>query len=421
VKLTDLLHEMVAREASDLHIKAGSPPGLRIQGKLQPIAGWAPLSAKDCHALVDELLPDECREDYEKSRQADFSKGIDGVARFRVNVFHQRGSRAAVLRRVPLKAPMLEEMGYPPAVEELCRKPRGLVLVTGPTGSGKSTTLAAMIHYINRMEPGHILTLEDPIEFLHTDVKCYVNQREIGSDSPSFKDALRAALREDPDYILVGELRDLETISLAVTAAETGHMVFGTLHTSSAPQTIDRVIDVFAHEAQQQIRTQLSLTLQGVISQTLVPRVGGGRVCAQEIMVATDAVRSCIRDGKSSHLGNFLQTGARYGMQTLESCLAKLVIQGLVAPEQAISKANHPALLEKELERAGLPLPQLFAHPPEPPPETSPANPKPPPIATSRQATVGRDATPVRERSASGTGTAADDFERFRARRKENA
>jgi twitching motility protein PilT len=283
-------------------------------------------------------------------------------------------------------------MGFPEVVRQLCCKPRGLILVTGPTGSGKSTTLAAMIDYINRTEASHILTLEDPIEFIHSDRRCFVNQREIGTDSRSFATALRAALREDPDVILVGELRDLETIALAITAAETGHVVFGTLHTTSAMQTIDRIIDVFPHEAQEQVRTQLSATLQGVISQTLLPRLGGGRCCVQEIMVGTDAVRSLIREGKTPQLVNVLQTSGAAGMQTLEAHLARLVIEGKVAPEEAVSKANNPIALAQVLERSGIRVRLADEG------QTAPAS--APPAAPSRPG-------------------GSDDFERFRNKRVE--
>ena len=321
-----LLDLMVQKNASDLHLKVGSPPGLRINGELEPIAGMAPLTADAARALCDELLAtDGQRAAYEKNLEIDFSYGVEKLARFRVNLFHQRGSCGAVLRKIPYEIPPLESMAFPSVVKDLCHKPRGLVLVTGPTGSGKSTTLAAMIDHINRTEHGHILTLEDPIEFIHQDKLCFINQREIGTDSRTFAAALRSALREDPDVILVGEMRDLETIGLAITAAETGHLVFGTLHTTSAVQTIDRIIDVFPHEAQAQVRMQLSVTLQGVISQTLLPKQGGGRICAQEIMVGTDAVRALVREGKTQQLFNVLQTGSQFGMQTLESHLARLV------------------------------------------------------------------------------------------------
>jgi twitching motility protein PilT len=353
MRIRDLLNEMIAHDASDLHIKVGSPPGIRVHGELLPIEGIPPLTAEQTHVLVSELLDEELEKRFEEKRELDFSRQLEGLARFRVNVFHPRGTRAAVMRAIPIEVPLLESMGFPDVLKTLARKPRGLVLVTGPTGSGKSTTLAAMIDYINRHDHSHILTLEDPIEFIHRDKRCYVNQREIGSDSPNFLAALRSALREDPDIILVGEMRDLETISLAITAAETGHLVFGTLHTTSAIQTVDRIIDVFPHEAQAQVRTQLSVTLQGVISQTLLPKIGGGRACAQEIMTGTDAVRACIREGKTPQLLNVLQTGNKYGMQTLESALIKLVTDGKVLPEDAIGMANSPDQVRAAFSRSG--------------------------------------------------------------------
>jgi twitching motility protein PilT len=353
MNMRQLLEAMVTRGASDLHIKAGSAPGLRVQGELKPIESLDALTPETCRSLIYELLREDQIQTYERDRDLDFSKGIEGLARFRINLFHQRGTCGAVLRLIPIQVPRLEDMGYPEIVRQLCGKPRGLILVTGPTGSGKSTTLAAMIDYINRTESSHILTLEDPIEFIHTDKRCFVNQREIGSDSKSFSAALRAALREDPDVILVGELRDLETIGLAITAAETGHVVFGTLHTTSAMQTIDRIIDVFPHEAQQQVRTQLSVTLQGVISQTLLPQIGGGRCCVQEIMVGTDAVRSLVREGKTPQLINILQTSGSSGMQTLEASLAKCVLERKATPEDAVAKANNPQALTQVLEKAG--------------------------------------------------------------------
>ncbi len=338
-----LLELMVKKEASDLHLKVGSPPGLRIHGELIPIDGMPPLTPQSVRDYCEELLAtDGQRETYEKNLEIDFSYAVEGLSRFRVNLFHQRGACGAVLRKIPFDIPPLDSMGFPNVVRELCSKPRGLVLVTGPTGSGKSTTLAAMIDHINRTEHGHILTLEDPIEFVHEDKRCFINQREMGVDSKSFSNALRSALREDPDVILVGEMRDLETIALAITAAETGHLVFGTLHTTSAIQTIDRIIDVFPHDAQQQIRMQLSVVIQGVISQTLLPKQGGGRCCAQEIMIGTDAVRSLIREGKTQQLSNVLQTGTQFGMQTLETHLVKLVMSGLITADDACAKANSP-------------------------------------------------------------------------------
>jgi twitching motility protein PilT len=354
-------------------------------------------------AYCDELLSTEGqRATFEKNLEVDFSYGVPGLARFRVNLFHQRESCGAVLRTIPFEIPPLESMNFGPVIKELCAKPRGLVLVTGPTGSGKSTTLAAMIDHINATEHGHILTLEDPIEFVHTDKQCFVNQREIGTDSRSFGSALRAALREDPDVILVGEMRDLETIALAVTAAETGHLVFGTLHTTSAVQTVDRIVDVFPHDAQQQIRMQLSVVLQGVISQTLIPRQGGGRCCAQEIMTGTDTVRSLIREGKSLQLFNVLQTGQQFGMQTLEAHLVKLVQAGLVSVDDAISRANSPATVQSMLSR-GAPVVgsgpgAAPAAPVEPLPGAKPGLP--------------------RAAFAKPAAGATDDFEKFRQLRK---
>jgi twitching motility protein PilT len=400
MSMRQLLATMVSRGASDLHIKVGSPPGLRILGDLKAMEGLDSLTPEASRSLIYEILTDEQIKTYERDRDMDFSKGIEGLARFRVNLFHQRGTCGAVLRMIPIKVPQLEDMGYPDIVRQLCGKPRGLILVTGPTGSGKSTTLAAMIDYINRNEASHILTLEDPIEFIHTDKKCFVNQREIGSDSKSFSTALRAALREDPDVVLVGEMRDLETIGLAITAAETGHVVFGTLHTTSAMQTIDRIIDVFPHEAQQQVRTQLSVTLQGVISQTLLPKIGGGRCCVQEIMLGTDAVRSLIREAKTPMLINVLQTSGGVGMQTLEAHLAKLVLEGKVAPEEAVSKANNPQSLQQTLEKAGIKVRLPDGDAPTPEPAAPAAN--------------GRPAAQPGAR-----GGMTDDFEKFRNKRVE--
>lgn len=411
LNIEDLLRMMVTVDASDLHIKAGSPPGLRVHGELKPIEGFAPLEAKDCKALTDQLLDGpERREEYERNRELDFSSGITGLARFRINLFHQRDSRAAVLRKIPMEVPKIEDMGFPPVLKDLSEKPRGLVLVTGPTGSGKSTTLASMIDYINRTQAGHILTIEDPIEFSHNDKQCFVNQREIGGDSLSFSNALRAALREDPDVILVGEMRDLETTALAITAAETGHLVFGTLHTTSAIQTVDRVIDVFPHEAQQQVRMQLSVSLQGVISQTLLPKIGGGRACAQEIMVATAGVRACIREGKTPQLVNALQTGASTGMITLEKALVQLVKDGLVTPDEAVSKANHPASVADELSRCGM-APKNFQPEPEAREQAGSDS------RCAQRAVSRRDAPKSAEATVGGGGGMADDFEKFRARR----
>ncbi len=351
LNIKDLLDFMVGVDASDLHLKVGSPPGFRVHGRLRPHVNGQALSPEDVKLLLSQIFSHEQQGVYEDKLELDFSVGLPGLGRFRVNAFHQRGTSAAVLRRIPEQIPHIDTLGFPPVVRELCSLPRGLVLVTGPTGSGKSTTLASMIDFINRTECAHILTLEDPIEFVHADKKCFVNQREIGSDSRSFNVALRSALREDPDVILVGEMRDLETIGLAIKAAETGHLVFATLHTTSAVQSIDRIIDVFPHSAQQQVRTQLASTLQAVISQVLLPRVAGGRVCIQEIMVGTDGVRNLIREGKTPQLLNMIQTGGARGMQTLESQLEKLVKAGDISAETAIAKANNPSSLGLALGR----------------------------------------------------------------------
>ena len=396
--IRSLLEMVVQRDASDLHLKVGSRPGLRVNGVLAAIDGQPPLTSEAMNELVNDLLTSpEQHEHYAKQLEIDFSYGVEGLARFRVNLFHQRGKPGGALRRIPYNIPPLESLGFPSAVNDLCHKPRGLVLVTGPTGSGKSTTLASMIDHINRTEHGHILTLEDPIEFLHQDKGCYLNQREIGTDTRSFANALRAALREDPNVILVGEMRDLETIGLAITAAETGHLVFGTLHTTGAVQTVDRMVDVFPHEAQQQVRMQLSVTLQGVISQTLMPKVGGGRICAQEIMVGTDAVRSLVREGKTAQLGNVLQTGTQFGMQTLESHLAKLAMQGLITADDALNKANNPQSVLSLMGRG-----PLAAAPAAAPVAPQPAAPQP----------VGATKGPVR-----GSSLGGEDFEKFRQMR----
>jgi twitching motility protein PilT len=341
-QIDDLLHKMVEMDASDLHIKVGSPPGYRVNGEIKPLEGAGPMKPAETEALVRQTLKEEQLAEFEKSGDFDCAYSIPGLSRFRVNAMRQRGSWGLVLRIIPMEVPDIEKLHLPPIVTELAMKPRGLVLVTGPTGSGKSTTLAAMIDYRNRHERGHILTMEDPIEFVHNDKMSYVNQREIGGDTATFKDALKRALRQDPDVILVGELRDLETMGLAITAAETGHLVFGTLHTTGAIKTVDRIIDVFPPDQQQQVRMQLSGAIQGVISQVLVPKKSGGRVAALEIMIAIDAIRASIREGKTAQMLNILQTGSRYGMQLLDVTLGKLVTGGFVELEDALAKANSP-------------------------------------------------------------------------------
>jgi twitching motility protein PilT len=349
IRTEDLLRAMVQKGASDLHVKAGSAPGFRIDGEVQQQTEFGALSPEQTSDLARQLMTPEQWERFQNEKDIDFSFALKDCARFRVNALHQRTAVGLVVRQIPDKIPDYKQLGLPQICLDLAAKPRGLVLVTGPTGSGKSTTLAAMIDYINQTEHGHILTMEDPLEFVHKDKQCFVTQRQIGQDCASFREGLRRALRQDPDVILIGEMRDLETISMAITAAETGHLVFGTLHTTSAISTVDRIIDVFPTDAQQQVRVQMASTLQGVISQTLVPKVGGGRVAAREILVGTDAVKSLIREGKTAQVLNLLQTGKQYGMVTLEDELMKAYAEGLITGDDAISKANRPDDVRRRL------------------------------------------------------------------------
>ncbi len=328
--IDDLLEQTVALGASDLHLTVGSPPVARVRGHLQPIEGTEPLSPDDTQQLVYRILSSEQQKRLEIDRQIDLAYDVPGVARFRVNIYFQRESLGGAFRQIPTEIKSLEELGLPSSLHELTTKPRGLVLVTGPTGSGKSTTLAALIDEINRTRRDHILTIEDPVEFVHRHKRCIVNQREIGVDALSFAEGLRAALRQDPDVILVGEMRDLETVGTALTAAETGHLVFGTLHTSSAPKTIDRIIDVFPAGQQNQIRTMLSESLEAVVAQTLVKKKGGGRIAACEILIGAPAVRNLIREGKLHQIPSMMQTSQRIGMQTLDLALADLIKRGLI-------------------------------------------------------------------------------------------
>ncbi len=345
--LKDLLQEAVERHASDVHITVGVPPVFRVNGHLVR-AEHPVLSVQDTASFVEEITKEEQRQRFFEQGELDFSFAIPGVSRFRVNLFRQRGSMGLAIRVVNERILTLDQLGHPEILKTLARNSRGLVLVTGPTGSGKSTTLAAMINLINNERACHILTLEDPIEYLHKHRKSIVNQREIHADSKSFANALRAALREDPDVILVGEMRDAETIGIAVTAAETGHLVFATLHTGDASQTIDRIIDVFPPYQQQQIRVQLSLTLQGIISQQLIPRRDGtGRMVALEILTATPAVRNLIREGKSHQILSIIQTGARNGMQSMDSSLKALYTSGAITYEDAIIRASNPETFVK--------------------------------------------------------------------------
>ncbi len=355
--IDELLEHMVGRNASDLHVTTGTPPVIRVRGEVERLDGYDPLSAEETQGLLYRILSSEQQKQLELKRQLDFSHSIPGLARFRVNVYFQRESLGAAFRLIPTELKTLEELGIPASLHQLAEKPRGLVLVTGPTGSGKSTTLAALIDEINRNRSEHILTIEDPIEFLHRHKRCIVNQREIGPDATSFADALRAALRQDPDVILVGEMRDLETIGTALTAAETGHLVFGTLHTQSAPSTIDRIIDVFPGEQQEQVRIQIASSLQGVVTQALLPTADGmGRVPALEILLPDDAVRNLIRQGKVEQIYSVMQTNTGRGMLTMEQSLADLIQRRVVDLEVGLSRSSRPAQLIGLLERSGFPV-----------------------------------------------------------------
>ena len=342
--IEDLMEEVIARGGSDLHMSAGLPPYIRISGKLTPTEHET-LTAEQCQRLIFSMLNNTQRKNLEQNWELDCSYGIKGLARFRVNVYKDRGTYAACLRALASKIPSMQTLNLPHIVREISEKPRGLVLVTGPTGSGKSTTLASMINNINMTRAEHIITVEDPIEFVYEPIKSVIHQRQVGEDTKSFANALRAALREDPDVILVGEMRDLETIQLAISAAETGHLVFGTLHTSSAAQTVDRMVDVFPHEQQQQIRVQLSNSLVAVFSQTLVPKKNPkpgeyGRVMAQEIMIVTPAIANLIREGKTAQIYSAIQTGGNLSMQTLEKVLADLYKAGTISFEAGVSKTS---------------------------------------------------------------------------------
>lgn len=339
--IESLLRLSVERKASDLHLSAGLPPLLRIDGDLEPV-GTTPYDDETLRTQLFEIMSEAQKSMFKETLECDFSTEISGLSRFRVNVFVQSRGIGAVMRGIPTRIPTLEELNAPKLYADLAMRPRGLVLVTGPTGSGKSTTLAAMIDYVNANSPSHILTVEDPVEFVHKPKKCLVNQRELGSHTQSFSNALRAALREDPDIILVGEMRDLETIRLALTAAETGHLVFGTLHTTSAPKTIDRIIDVFPGDEKGMVRAMLSESLEAVISQTLCKRKGGGRVAAAEVMLGSSAIRNLIREGKIAQMYSAIQTGGAQGMQTLDQSLTQLLKQGLITSEEAKANAKAP-------------------------------------------------------------------------------
>ena len=345
---SETLLEVVAKKASDLHLTAGAPPMLRVRGSLVPVEGAARLTPTDTREIIYTILNSTQRQRLETDWQLDFAYSIPGHARFRVNSYFQRGTIGAAFRLIPAETVPIEQLGLPPVIRGFASKPRGIVLVTGPTGSGKSTTLASIINEINETRDDHIMTIEDPIEFLHRHKKCIVNQREIGSDAQSFAMALKAALRQDPDVILVGEMRDMETIGTALTAAETGHLVFATLHTQDAPQTVDRIIDVFPPAQQGQVRAQLAIGLQGIVTQTLVPTADGkGRAVAAEVLVPTPGIRNLIREGKTHQIYSMIQTGGAQGMQTMDASLASLVRAGRISEEMAVTRSSSPEELRK--------------------------------------------------------------------------
>jgi twitching motility protein PilT len=353
--IDDLLEQVVLRGASDLHLAVGSEPVLRVNGRLERLQEYARLTPHDTQQMLYRILSTEQQKQFEIKRQIDISYALPGLARFRVNVYFQRESLGAAFRLIPAELKTLEDLGLPAVLREFATKPRGLVLVTGPTGSGKSTTLAAVIDEINRTRTDHIMTIEDPIEFLHRHKGCLVNQREIGPDAVSFAEALRGALRQDPDVILLGEMRDLETIATALTAAETGHLVFATLHTQDAPSTVDRLIDVFPGAQQEQVRVQIASTLQGIVTQTLLPTADGlGRVAAMEILFPDDAVRNLIRQGKVEQIYSVMQTSTSKGMQTLEQAFVDLVLRGKITKEAALARSSRPNELTGLLQRHGL-------------------------------------------------------------------
>jgi twitching motility protein PilT len=351
--MADLLQILVDRGGSDLHLTTGTSPQLRIAGKLVPLTQFEVLTPQDTQRLAYSVLNEAQKQKFEEESELDLSFGIQGLARFRCNVYRQRGAVGAAIRLVPYKIRSFDELGLPKVCEEMAERPKGLVLVTGPTGSGKSTTLAAMVDKINVERSEHIVTIEDPIEFVHPHKKCVVNQREVFADTHSFKNALKSILRQDPDVVLVGEMRDLETIAAAITIAETGHLTFGTLHTNSCAQTINRIIDVFPTTQQAQVRAQLSLVLEAVFSQTLIPKIGGGRTMAMEIMVATPAIRNLIREEKIHQIYSAIQSGSKYGMQTMNQSLAELIRRRHISREDGMNRSTLPEELAQLLQSEG--------------------------------------------------------------------
>lgn len=348
ISIQELLSKMVEMGASDLHVTTGRPPLFRVHGNLRPIM-HDPLNPEDCLRLAYGVMNEGQRKGFENKKEYDFSFGVSNLARFRANVYLQRGCVAMAIRLIPFEIQSLDSLQLPPIFAEFCDKPSGLILVTGPTGSGKSTTLAAMVDRINSTMEGHILTVEDPIEFVHKHKKCIVNQREVKSDTETFGSALRVALRQDPDVVLVGEMRDTETMAAAMSIAETGHLTLATLHTNSAAQTINRIVDAFPAGEKSQIRTQLSFVLQGVVSQTLVPKIGGGRILAYEVMTMTTGIRAMIRDDKVHQIQSSIESGAKFGMNTMNAKLAELVAQRKVERTDAMSRSNDPEHLERLL------------------------------------------------------------------------
>jgi twitching motility protein PilT len=396
LSLSELLKKLNELGGSDLHITTNSPPQVRVDGHLRSLEGFAPLTSADTKQLAYSVLTDAQKHRFEENLELDFSFGVKGLSRFRANLFNQRGAVGAVFRAIPYEIKSFETLGLPPIVKELCKKPRGLILVTGPTGSGKSTTLASMLDKVNIDRHDHILTIEDPIEFLHNHKNCLVNQREVNADTKSFSDALRTALRQDPDVVLIGEMRDLETIESALRIAETGHLTFATLHTNSAASTINRIIDVFPASQQAQIRAQLSLVLEGIMCQSLLPRsTGGGRVMALEIMVPNAAIRNLIREDKVHQIYSMMQTGQdKYGMQTFNQSLATLYHKRLINLETALQRSSNPDELKDLIERGSgvntgnAPQPGMSnrgAMPPQQmPPQPMPPGQHPSPYAQSR-------------------------------------
>ena len=375
ISLSELLHKLAELGGSDLHVTTGTPPLIRVHGEIRPLEGYRPLTSADTKQLAYSVLTDAQKHRFEENMELDFSFGVKGLSRFRANVFNQRGAVCAVFRAIPYEIKSFDDLGLPPIVKELCNKPRGLILVTGPTGSGKSTTLAAMIDKVNRERHEHILTIEDPIEFLHNHKSCIVNQREVNADTKGFANALRTALRQDPDVVLVGEMRDLETIESALRIAETGHLTFATLHTNSAASTINRIIDVFPSMQQAQVRAQLSLTLEGILCQSLLPRADNrGRAMAMEILVPNSAIRNLIREDKVHQIYSMMQTGQDvHGMQTFNQSLATLYHKRLITRETAMNRTSNVNELRDLIDRgAGLnngngsparPVPQQYGQP----------------------------------------------------------